>query len=343
MIIMSNLRIKNYETLLKEIYGSRVIEAFFNIDHKNNTISLMKDKVAINNFLIEYKRDDDGCKNLKCKELFKELFIERPMEIPGSLKPLNFNDEDRSALIMMVGEAAGPAISTHLNLTYGLLNLNINDDGSWDKGKNDQIFSQLGKTVSDEGLSNLRFPKIKKWKSYSRAEKLKRYRKSIEKHNLWTYLAKIFDKSFPFVKKNLYITDLSKCNDSENKMWKKCFIDCINFLYEEVQLIKPLLIIFLGRKSQTEFMNLLRKKGEKVSAGKLNGKKVNLEKYYEDFEALRSYNSFMIGNLPVFMINIYHNKWLTDYLTEDKKELVEKYLNQCKRFMKEIALPLIKN
>ena len=77
--------------------------------------------------------------------------------------------------------------------------------------------------------------------------------------------------------------------------------------------------------------------------GKIDGIDVNLNKFYKDFKELRFFSSFEVNDLPVFMINIYHNKWLTDYLNADKKELVEKYLNQCKRFMQEIALPLIKN
>ena len=341
---MTNPRITKYETLLRQKYGSRVFDALFRVNYENNTLSSIKDKIALNKFIIEYKRNNEGCKNPKCKNLFNKknlLFSERPMEIPGSLKTLNFNDEDRSTLIMMVGEAAGPTISTHLNLSYGLLNLYINDDGSWDKEKNDQIFSQLEKTVSDKGLSNLRFPTITNWKSYSRAKKLEKYRKSIEKHNLWTYLAEIFGKSFPFVKENLYLTDLSKCNDKENKIWRSCFKECINFLYEEIQLIKPLLIIFLGRTSQKEFKKLLKKKREKVFAGKLNGKEVNLEKYYdEDFKALRFFKSFRVGDLPVFMINIYHNSFLTN--NRNSKEKVERYLLQCKRFIQEIAIPVIK-
>ena len=273
---MTNQRITKYEKLLREKYGSRVFDALFRVNYENDTVSFIKDKIALNKFIIEYKRNNEGCKNLNCKFFFDKknlLFSERPMEIPGYLKTLNFKDEDRAALIMMIGAAAGPTISTHLNLSYGLLNLNINDDGSWDEEKNKQIFSQLGKIVSDKGLSNLRFPKSTNWKSYSRAKKLEKYRENIEKHKLWTYLAEVFGKSFPFVKENLYLTDLSKCNDKENEIWSSCFKECKNFLYEEILLIKPLLIIFLGGKSHKEFMNLLEEKGEKVSVGKLNGKK----------------------------------------------------------------------
>lgn len=328
---MTNQRITKYEKLLREKYGSRVFDALFRVDYENNTVSFIKDKIALNKFIIEYKRNNEGCKNLNCKNFFDKknlLFSERPMEVPGFLKTINFNDEDRTALIMMIGEAAGPTISTHLNLSYGLLNLYINDDGSWNEEKNKQIFSQLGKIISDKGLSNLRLPK---------ADKLEKYRKSIEEHNLWIYLAEVFGKSFPFVKENLYLTDLSKCNDKENKIWSSCFKECINFLYEEVQLVKPLLIIFLGGRSKKYFMKLLEDKRERVFAGKLNGKEFNLEKYYdEDFKALRFFKSFRVCNLPVFMINIYHNR---NYF---EKEKFKRYLYQCKRFMQEIAIPIIK-
>ncbi|MBA7568424.1 hypothetical protein ES708_10145 [subsurface metagenome] len=84
-------------------------------------------------------------------------------------------------------------------------------------------------------------------------------------------------------------------------------------------------------------MKLLEDKRERVFAGKLNGKEFNLEKYYdEDFKALRFFKSFRVGNLPVFMINIYHNR---NYI---EKEKFKRYLYQCKRFMQEIAIPIIK-
>lgn len=339
---MTNLRITKYETLLRQKYGSRVFDALFRVNYKNNTLSLIKDKIALNKFLIEYKRNTEGCKNPKCKNVFSVLFSERPMEIPGCIKPLDFTIGKRSNLIMVVGEAAGPNISTNLNLTYGLINLNLNDDGTWNEAKNDYLFSKLEENVNEKALSDLKFSKFKYWDQISKAKKLRKYRKSIENHNLWRYFAEIFGESFGYLKQNLYITDLCKCNAKGNIKWKDCFEECINFLYEEVHLIKPLLIIFLGKKSQEQFINLLITKGEKVSPGKIDGIRVNLNNYYKDFKELRFFSSFKVCNHPIFMINIYHNKWLTDYLNADKKELVEKYLIQCKRFMQEIALPLIK-
>lgn len=340
---MTNQRITKYEKLLREKYGSRVFDALFSVNYENNTLSFIKDKIALNKFLIEYKRNNEGCKNPKCKNVFNVLFNERPMEIPGCIKPLDFNIGKKSNLIMVVGEAAGPNISTNLNLTYGLINLNLYDDGTWNEAKNDNLFSQLEEIVSDKALYDLKFNKYKYWDQISKAEKLQKYRKSIESHNLWKYFAEIFGESFGYLKKNLYITDLCKCNAKGNNKWKDCFEECINFLYEEVSLIKPLLIIFLGKKSREQFINLLITKGEKVSPGKIDGIEVNLNNYYKDFKELRFFSSFNVCDLPVFMINIYHNKWLIDYLSEDKKELVNNYIYQCKRFMQEIALPLIKN
>jgi len=339
---MTNQRITKYEKLLREKYGSRVFDALFRVNYENNTLSFIKDKIALNKFIIEYKRKNEGCKNKNCKSVFNDLFYERPMEIPGSIKPLDFTIGTRARLFMVVGEAAGPDISTNLNLIYGFINLNLNDDGTWNEAKNDNIFSQLKETVNDKALSDLKFSKFKNWNQKSKAEKLRKFRTSIECHILWKYFAEIFGESFGYLKQNLYITDLCKCNAKGNIKWKDCFEECINFLYEEVHLIKPLLIIFLGKKSREQFINLLITKGEKVSSGKLNGKEVNLENYYEDFKKLRFFKSFRIGNLPVFMINIYHNSWLTNYLTEDKKNKVDEYIKQCKKFVQEIVLPLIK-
>jgi len=337
-------RIIKFEALLKRYYSPRLVNLLLHFDFEKENVKFIKDKVAINKFLIEFKRNiNEGCKRPECIQVFGKGFQERPMEIPGGNVTLNFKGGERAALIMVVGEAAGPGISTHLNLAYGLVNLHIRNDGRWAEKENNQIFEQLEKEVSNEGLGNLRYKKYKYWEKSSKAKKLEKYRNGIENHKLWEYFAEIFGIRFEFIKNNLYITDLCKCNAKGNQKWKECSESCIQFLYEEVQLITPLLIIFLGRESQEQFTNyLLKKKGMKITAGLLNDVQVNMSKYYEDFKSLRLFKSFEMNRQQVFMINIYHNKWLTDFLNEEKKALVKKYVRQCRTFMKEEILPLLK-
>jgi len=336
-------RIVKYEELLKQYYSPRLVDLLLHFDTEKETVKFIKAKVAINKFLIEFKRNKyEGCKRPECIQAFGKDFQERPMEFPGGNVTLNFKGGKRAALIMVVGEAAGPDISTHLNLAYGLVNLHIRNDGRWAEKENNQIFEQLEKEVSEEGLGNLRYKKYKYWEKSSKVKKLERYRKGIENHNLWKYFAEIFGIRFEYIKNNLYITDLCKCNAKGNQKWKECSESCIQFLYEEVQLITPLLIIFLGRESQAQFTNLLKEKGMKITAGLLNDIQVNMSKYYEDFETLRLFKSFEMNGQQVFIINIYHNKWLTDFLNEEKKALVNKYIKQCKIFMKEVCFPLLK-
>ncbi len=336
-------RIIKFEALLKRYYSPRLADLLLHFDIEKETVKFIKDKVAINKFLIEFKRNiNEGCKRPECIQAFGKGFQERPMEIPGGNVTLNFKGGEIAALIMVVGEAAGPGISTHLNLAYGLVNLHIRNDGRWAEKENNQIFEQLEKEVSDEGLGNLRYKKYKYWEKSSKAKKLEKYRKGIENHNLWEYFAEIFGIRFEFIKNNIYITDLCKCNAKNNQKWKECSESCIQFLYEEVQLITPLLIIFLGKESQEQFTNLLKKKGMKITAGLLNDIQVNMSKYYEDFKTLRLFKSFEMNGQQVFIINIYHNKWLIDFLNEEKKALVKKYIKQCKIFMKEVCLPLLK-
>ena len=265
------------------------------------------------------------------------------MEIPGRLHSLNFSDRKRAKLIMCVGEAAGPNISTHINLAYGLVNFNLKEDGSWDNEKNIHIFDSLEQSVNEEKLYNLRFKKFKYWQKISKKEKLGKYRRSIENHNLWTYFSDLFGEYFEFIIDNLYITDLSKCNAKGNKKWRDCHQNCVHFLFEEVKAITPLLIIFLGRSSYTNFCKLLRKKNIQTSNGTLDGEEVNMASFYKDFDKLKIFSYFTINDLPIYLINIYHNKWLTDYRNEEKKKQVLLFKKQSKEFMRNVVLPLINN
>lgn len=61
---ITNQRITRYKELLKLKYGPRVVDALLKVSYENNTISTVKDWVALNKFIEEYRRNNDGCKNL---------------------------------------------------------------------------------------------------------------------------------------------------------------------------------------------------------------------------------------------------------------------------------------
>ena len=61
---ITNLRITRYKELLKLKYGPRVVDALLNVSYENNTLSTINDRVALNKFIEEYRRNNDGCKNL---------------------------------------------------------------------------------------------------------------------------------------------------------------------------------------------------------------------------------------------------------------------------------------
>lgn len=339
---MPENRLCKFKELLKKKYGLRLVNELLDANSEEETIKFIEDKVALNKFIIEFTRNNrEGCDNSKCIDVFRDSFQERPMEIPVGILTMNFKDGERAAKLMLVGEAAGPSIATQLNFTYAFTNLYIKKDGGGDDERNREIFEQLEKEVSDETLNNLRYKEFKYWKKSSKKEKLERYRKTIEGHNLWNYLADIFNDDFDYIKNNLYITDLCKCNAKGNQKWKNCYKECVQFLYEEVKLIIPLLIIFLGKKSQEEFNKFLEGKRFEIIPGKVEGKEININDYYENFKKLRFFNSFEINGQKIFMITIYHNRWLTDYLDEKKLVLVKKYKEQCRKFIKEVILPLL--
>ncbi len=205
---MPENKLCTFKELLKKKYGLRLVNELLDVNSEEETIKFIKDKVALNRFIIEFTRNNrEGCDNSKCIDVFRESFQERPMEIPVGILTMNFKDGERAAKLMLVGEAAGPSIASQLNFTYALTNLYIKKDGGWDDERNREIFEQLEKEVSDETLNNLRYKEFKYWKKSSKKEKLERYRKTIEGHNLWNYLADIFNDDFDYIKNNLYITD----------------------------------------------------------------------------------------------------------------------------------------
>ena len=61
---ITNLRITRYKELLKLKYGLRVVDALLKVSYENNTLSTINDRVALNKFIEEYRRNNDGCKNL---------------------------------------------------------------------------------------------------------------------------------------------------------------------------------------------------------------------------------------------------------------------------------------
>jgi len=64
------------------------------------------------------------------------------------------------------------------------------------------------------------------------------------RNKLWVWINELFDNRLELVKKNVYLTDTSKCHAYKiSRIWKKC---SQRFLLQEIELINPKLIIFQG-------------------------------------------------------------------------------------------------
>ena len=105
-------RFYKYVEILKELYGALNLKNIFQIDNKNLTLRIFKDKTHLNKFLINYNRADlnadQGCKGANvlmsenhskfCSDnnIFRNYFLSRPMEIPGFEGFLDFNKNSKS-------------------------------------------------------------------------------------------------------------------------------------------------------------------------------------------------------------------------------------------------------
>lgn len=256
-------RIDEYIKLLRAFYDDKFLFNGVKGNYegtlsRNGSILKLNKPWRINETIIKYRRaPGEGCTS--CEEIFEDhskiKFYDRLMEFPGFHESLDFEKEHVKD-IMILGEAAGPGISTHVNCTYGLSNTDIIEEKHADEeGKIDteRIFNLLKEHSSDIGKSlDLLNVEIKK-KTYNLKgkpldEQIEKFRENLH-NNLWERLVKILPDSLTLkdLKNKVYVTDLVKCNAKGNEMWKhfkeKCFE---SFLIHEIRIINPKLIIFLG-------------------------------------------------------------------------------------------------
>ena len=255
-------RFNKYVEILKELYGASNLKNIFQIDDKNLTLRIFKDKTHLNKFLINYNRTDlnadQGCKGANvlisenqlklCSDdnIFRNYFLSRPMEIPGFEGFLDFN-KNIVKKIFVIGEAAGPGILTHLNITYGLGNFPIDKVGNMDLSIISKVISNLNKQNLKRFLQQIEERLGIKNMSETRASELMESHLS---HKLWQYLRICLANDFNDLKSEFYISDICKCNDDTKEKPNKnerLWIPCQSkYLLKEIELINPKLIIFLG-------------------------------------------------------------------------------------------------
>ncbi len=285
---MNTKRIDEYWKLLKDRYGLNILTELL---IKSEDIICLKDSRKLTKTLIPYCRDEtEGCQECETEftqEINTIKFHERPMEFPGFINPLNFEKEHVKE-VMIIGEAAGPTILTNLNIAFGLGWFHINENGEMNNKKTAEDFRPASLN-DDKEVQNKLKTIFNDEDDYQ--ELLNKFVKNNADTKFWEYLSFFFSDKFGKLKENVYISDLVKCNEKDNEVWKKLKKKCYdNFLKKEIRLINPRLIIFLGAssyeyvKNHFDFKEISPTKSDLVNADVKEFNFLNrdyLKKYYE--------------------------------------------------------------
>lgn len=308
---LSTNRINDYWKLLSARYGLSISRELL---IKNKNTLYLKNSRELTKILVPYCRSKgEGCQICKSKFTKKfntTNFHDRPMEFPGFINPLDFGKEHVKE-VMVIGEAAGPSILTNLNITFGLGWFYINEMGEMNNDKTAEDFSPV--SLNDDkavyAKLNTFFENETKYQDL-----LKEFVKNNTNTKLWEYLKFFSSEAFGILKENVYVTDLVKCNAKGNSIWKNFKSECYdNFLKEEIRLINPKIIIFLGASSFEHVEKQFNVK-ERISPTEENLLDVEfkvfnlinreyLKKYYESkIKNLKPYFGITLTELEVIKI-----------------------------------------
>jgi len=299
-------KIDDFYKNLINIYGHEIIDSLIEKKSKNNVISFKQDSLGRTKFLIEYYLNLEkkkptqikGCDS--CKSLFGNDFKYRPFEFSNWRGVLDFNKKNVKD-IMIIGEAAGPDIKTHLNFSYGLTNLPIERNGviDWNKIKN--FFNSIEKKILSSKLYDE--SEVKRIISLVKA-------KGSFNHKLWEYLHGIFtetDNNLELFLNSLFITDMVGCNLGEtprwksNQIWEHCINNCKQFFFEEIKLINPKLILIITDSAYRTFTTLFN--GDNINTSD----EIDFDKYLEPFPS-RHFGKFTFNDNTIHFYHIYHNR-----------------------------------
>ena len=326
-----------YKNLL-DIYGSEITDTLIEKKSKSNVISFTKDRIGLTKYLIEYYLDLEKKKPSQikscdfCKQIFGNDFKFRPFEFSNWRGVLDFNKKNVKD-VMIIGEAAGPGIKTHLNFSYGLNNFPIESNGVMDWNKIKDMFNIIEKEI----LSN---------KLYNESE-VKRIMSKVKvkravKHKLWEYLHEIFsesDNSLEMLLNSLFITDMVRCNLGEtprwnsNKIWRYCIDNCKQFFLKEIELTNPKLILIIADSTYKTFKNLLKAENIKISTSD----EIDFDKYLKPFTS-RHFGKFTLNDNVIHFYHIYHNK---KYYQLEKQELRPLYKEKNQLFFSNELKPKV--
>ena len=319
-------RLDKYCTLLKHIYGKRIVD-LFTVKDGNTLMLTMRDE--LNNQLAkkDYQRKkNEGC--VICKSIFKNpSFSNRILEFPGWIGSLNFIGTTPAKEIMIIGEAP-TTLKDQINIAFGLGLFPIESDGMLNAAQIKKIYSKE-KTLLKSILKN-----------------------QVQRNRLWEYLNLLFLKKLDVIKPKIYITDLCKCNDDVVKDGKKVknqgmWAECLSKrLIEEIKLINPKLIIFQGGSSYDFVLGYLK------SQGIIKSKQSILEKtesyypkfgepdFYEEAYGKPRFGKFHFNGKDIYFFKIYHQAAFNRYLKISDRN---NYIKQNHQFIKKRILKEVLN
>jgi len=215
---------QDYRNLLAKIFGETVVDSL--VDFSRNGVSIkLKEPEKLNQFIKNYEKrsKNEGCKT--CKNVFLTH------EKAAKLKDFSKRKMDFPSWLD----------SIDFRNQHRKQIMLIGEDVSPDIKRYIGIAYALG-----------RYPIKSNGEVKSRTEK---------KNKLWFRLHDIFGNLEP-IKKNLYITDTSKCHAYKiSQIWKNC---SESYLHEEIELINPEIIIFQGRTAFDKTSSILKKMSAKV-------------------------------------------------------------------------------
>lgn len=304
-------RLETYCTLLEDIYGKRIVEAFTTKNENSLTLT-MNNEANNQKAKKEYDRKDgEGCKI--CQTDFEKIkenkfnFFKRNLEFPGWIGDLDFSGTTPAKEIMIIGEAPTTlkAQVDQINIVFGLGLYPIESNGKLN-------FDQLKKTYFGE---ETRLKKI--------------INNQNDKNQLWEYLNRLFSEKLDVLKPKIYITDLCKCDAEKNEcIWEACRD---KYLIKEIELINPNLIIFQGGDSYASVKRYLKSKLIKYTF---------IKKYRKIYPKL-GFGKFPFNGKDIYFFKINHQAyWLGRYASiSDRTD----YINQYKKFIKEKILVEVLN
>ncbi len=285
---------KLFKELLKRIYGPKIFNGLTN--SPNNNQLKLKTIREINDFILGFAGYDNI--TLKCDDCRNKMTLPRKMDFPSWKGILDFNKHSVRK-IMLIGEDVSRDIkifgqNININITYGL---------GWHK----IIFEE----------DRVKYYEIK----YQNGNEIRKERRDIY---LWGYLFDLF-KTIPLetILKNIYITDICKCNSEGNNDIKDQCIFENKYIMKEIQLIKPNLILFQGDKA----LNYIKELVENEDTITLNFDN-RINDYFNNYEypSYPKFGTIFILDRNVEGLKIYHSTPLGNVL-KYRRDSLEYYRN----------------